>query len=238
MNVLAIGAHPDDVDLYAGGLVAGLAARGAHVVLLDLTAGELGTRGTVELRRQEAQEAARVLGVAARECLQLPDGGISATDPAHHRALVEAMRKHRPQLILAPFEIDVHPDHRQAAQLIERASFFSRLPSYPADGKPVRPGAILSYEQKIPFEPHLVVDIGPWREKKRGAVRAFASQFTRAPGDPKQTEISEPVFHEMLEARERERGGRIGVNWGEGYRRNGPHPVHDPIHLLDGEMRS
>lgn len=236
MNVLAIGAHPDDVDLYAGGLVAGLAARGARVVLLDLTAGELGTRGTVELRRKEAQEAAQILGAAARECLQLPDGGISATDPAHHRALVEALRKHRPQLVLAPFEIDVHPDHRQAAQLIERASFFSRLPAYPADGKPVRPGAILSYEQKTPFEPHLVVDIGAWREKKRAAVRAFASQFSREPGDPRQTEISEPAFHEMLEARERERGARIGAGWGEGYRRMGPHPVRDPLHLLDGEM--
>jgi bacillithiol biosynthesis deacetylase BshB1 len=238
MNVLAIGAHPDDVDLYAGGLVAGLAARGARVILLDLTAGELGTRGTVELRRREAEEAARILGAESRECLQLPDGGIAAMDPAHNRALVEALRKHRPQLVIAPFEIDVHPDHREAARLIERASFFARLASYGAEGKPLRPGAILSYEQKTPFEPHLVVDIGPWREKKRAAVGAFASQFTRAPGDPRQTEISEPAFHEMLEARERERGARIGAIWGEGYRRRGPHPVRDPMHLLDGAIEA
>jgi bacillithiol biosynthesis deacetylase BshB1 len=230
--VLAIGAHPDDVDLYAGGLVAALAVAGAEVSMADLTAGELATRGTPELRAQEAAEAARLLGVSSRECLRLPDGGIRRTDPDQTRALVELMRRHRPALVLAPWEEDLHPDHRETHHLVRRARFFARVGGFPADGTPVRPGPVLFYEQKVPFEPDLVVDIGAVREKKLAAVAAFASQFRREPDDPLPTEISDPEFHAMLEARARERGGRIGVTWGEGYRRESPQAVRDVRHLL------
>jgi bacillithiol biosynthesis deacetylase BshB1 len=232
MKVLAIGAHPDDVDLYAGGLVAALAAAGASVAMADLTAGELATRGTPELRAREAAEAARILGVAGRECLRLPDGGIRRTDPDQTRALVELMRRHRPGLILAPWEEDPHPDHRETHHLVRRARFFARVGGFAAEGATVRPGPVLFYEQKIPFEPDLVVDIGAVRETKRAAVAAFSSQFRRDADDPLPTEISDPGFHAMLEARERERGGRIGATWGEGYRREGPQAVRDVRHLL------
>jgi len=232
VRVLAIGAHPDDVDLYAGGLVAGLTRRGVEVILCDLTAGELGTRGTPELRAREAAEAARILGVASRECLALPDMGIDRTDASQTRAVVEAMRRARPELVLAPWEVDLHPDHRETAHLVRRARFLARVPRWPADGDPCRPGPILFYEQKTPFEPHLVVDIGDVRDVKREAVRAFSSQFFREPDDPVRTEISDPAFHEMLDARSRVHGSRIGVTWGEGYRREEPEAVHDPVHLL------
>jgi bacillithiol biosynthesis deacetylase BshB1 len=234
VTVLAFGAHPDDVDLYAGGLVAALTRRGVEVVLCDLTAGELGTRGTPELRAEEAEEAARILGIETRECLGLPDGGIVRTDEAQTRAVVESMRRYRPELILAPYEVDLHPDHREAAHLVRRARFFARVDRFDATGDPCRPGPILFYEQKIPLEPHLVVDIGEVREVKREAVRAFSSQFFRAPDDPVRTEISEPEFHEMLDARSRAHGSRIGVTWGEGYRRDEPQAVQDPVHLLPG----
>lgn len=232
MRVLAIGAHPDDVDLYAGGLVAALAAAGAWVSLADLTAGELATRGTPELRAKEAGEAARLLGVAGRECLRLPDGGIRRTDPDQTRALVELMRRHRPELVLAPWEEDLHPDHRETHHLVRRARFFARVGGFPAEGEPCRPGPVLFYEQKVPFEPDVVVDIGAVRETKLAAIAAFSSQFVRDPADPLRTEISDPEFHAMLEARSRERGGRIGVTWGEGYRREGPQPVRDVRHLF------
>jgi bacillithiol biosynthesis deacetylase BshB1 len=237
VTVVAIGAHPDDVDLYAGGLVAALARAGEQVALVDLTAGELASRGSSALRAREAAEAARCLGAAFRECLGLPDGGIARTDAAQVRAVVEALRRHRPALVIAPWEEDLHPDHREAAHLVRRARFLARLPRFAADGAPFRPGPILFYEQKLPFEPHLIVDIGAVREAKLAAVRAFASQFSRDPEDPVRTEISDPEFHEMLEARSRERGGRIGVTWGEGYRRDGPQPVHDVRHLVEGGER-
>jgi bacillithiol biosynthesis deacetylase BshB1 len=232
MVSVAIGAHPDDVELCAGGLVAGLVKKGAEVVLVDLTAGEMGTRGTPELRREEAVEAARILGVRTRECLGLPDGGLRATDPEQTRAVVEMFRRHRPQLVLAPFEVDTHPDHREAALLVRRAHFLARVAGFAAAGDPTRPGPVLSYEQKIPFEPDLVVDIGPYRKTKQAAIRAYQSQFFREPNDTLLTEVSDPQFHEWLAARERVHGGRIGVEWGEGYKREGPVPVRDPLTLI------
>ena len=110
---------------------------------------------------------------------------------------------------------------------MRRARFLARVARLDAAGPPCRPGPILFYEQKVPFEPHLVVDIGAVRDVKRRAVAAFASQFTRAPGDPLRTEISEPEFHEMLDARSRAHGARIGVTWGEAYRRDEPQAVLD-----------
>jgi len=232
VTVVAFAAHPDDVELYAGGLCAALARAGVRVALVDLTRGELGTRGDVATRAREAEEAARILGAASRECLGLPDGGISAADPAQARAVVAALRRHRPSLVLAPWEADPHPDHGEASRLVRRACFLARLARYPADGAPFAPGPVLFYEQKTPFEPDVVVDIGGDLETKRAAVRAFASQFSRAPDDPLRTEISEPAFHAMLEARARVHGARIGAAWGEGYKREGPQAVADPLALL------
>jgi N-acetylglucosamine malate deacetylase 1 len=232
VRVVAFAAHPDDVELYAGGLCAALAKAGAVLALVDLTRGELGTRGNAGTRAREAAEAARILGAASRECLDLPDGGISAADPGHARAVVEALRRHRPSLVLAPWDVDPHPDHRETALLVRRARFLARLPKLDAAGEPCRPGPILFYEQKTPFEPDVVVDIGAVLETKRAAVRAYASQFTREAGDPARTEISEAAFHGMLEARSRVHGSRIGATWGEGYKREGPQAVSDPRHLF------
>lgn len=231
MKVVAFAAHPDDVELYAGGLCAGLVRQGLQLVLVDLTRGELGTRGDVATRGREAQDAARILG-AERECLGLPDGGISASDPSHAKAVVEALRRHRPALVLAPWEVDPHPDHRETSLLVSRARFLARLLRYEARGEPFAPGPVLWYEQKTPFVPDVVVDIGADLATKRAAVRAFASQFFREPDDPVRTEVSDSTFHEMLEARARVHGARIGVAWGEGYKREGPQAVFDPLHLL------
>jgi bacillithiol biosynthesis deacetylase BshB1 len=231
VNVLAFGAHPDDVDLYAGGLVATLARRGARVKITDLTRGELGTRGTPEVRAEEARRAAEILGVA-RECLSLPDGRLDSREESHVRAVVEAMRRHAPDLVLSPWERDLHPDHREAALLIRRARFLARLPKFASAGVAVRPGPIFYYEQKIPFEPDLIVDVTGAHETKLQAIRAFSSQFSRAENDPLATEVSEPEFHEMLRARSRAHGARIGVVWGEGYRREEPQAVLDPLVLM------
>ena len=179
------------------------------------------------------QEAARILG-AQRECLGLPDGGISSGEPSHAKAVVEALRRHRPSLVLAPWEDDPHPDHRETSLLVRRARFVARLPRYDAKGEPFAPGPVLWYEQKTPFVPDVVVDIGTDLETKRSAIRAFATQFFRTPDDPVRTEVSDPTFHEMLEARSRVHGARIGAVWGEGFKREGPQPVTDPLQLLSG----
>jgi bacillithiol biosynthesis deacetylase BshB1 len=233
VKVVAFGAHPDDVDLYAGGLVAGLVRRGAAVTIVDLTRGELGTRGNAGTRAKEAAEAARILG-ATRENLGLPDGALAGTDPDQTRAVVEAMRRHRPRLVLAPWPDDPHPDHPEACRLVRRAWFLARVKRFAAAGEAGRPGAILYYEQKTPFEPQIVVDVSADMEKKRAAVAAFATQFTRSEDDSStdRTEISDPAFHAMLEARARVHGWSIGAEWGEAYRRDGVHPVPDPLELF------
>ncbi len=238
MRVVAFGPHPDDVDLYAGGLVSGLTRRGAVVTLVDLTRGELGTRGDVRTRASEAARAAEILG-ADRETLGLPDGGLNGGDAAQTRVVVEVLRAHRPALVIAPWEHDLHPDHGEACRLIRRAHFLARVRHTPADGEPYRPGPILYYEQKLPFEPDLVVDISPDIDTKREAIRAFDTQFFRAEDEQAdaRTEISDPAFHEMLEARCRVHGYRIGAAWGEGYRRDGAHPIHDPLELLPAAER-
>lgn len=235
MSVLAIGAHPDDVDLYAGGLVASLAARGEKVHVVDLTAGELGTRGTVEQRAAEATAAAEALGVT-RECLGLPDGALSPENQSQLRAVVAAMRAARPRLVLGPWPVDPHPDHAATHELIRKARFLARLAKWEAPGEPCRPGPILWYEQKIPFEPDLIVDVSVGWEAKARAVAAFGSQFQRDAGDQVRTEISDPEFHEMLRARARAHGQRIGVEWGEAYRREDLAAVRDPQSLLGEEL--
>ncbi|MEZ5064794.1 MAG: bacillithiol biosynthesis deacetylase BshB1 [bacterium] len=233
MRAVAFGAHPDDVELYAGGLVAGWARRGVEVTLVDLTAGELGTRGSVETRAAEAAEAARILGVK-REGLRLPDGKLSAEDPAQLAAVVEALRRHRPDVILGPGPRDPHPDHAAACLLIRKARFLARLAKWPAAGEPCRPGPVLLYEQKTPFEPDLIVDVSADQETKRRAIAAYGSQFRREAGDAAKTEISEPAFHAMLEARSRVHGYRIGAEWGEGYQREEVEAVFDPTILIPG----
>lgn len=234
MNVLAIGPHPDDIELYAGGTVAALVGAGAHVVLLDLTRGERGTRGNAEIRAAEAAVAARILGVKGRECLGLPDTLLNAQDPGQLRTLVEALRRHRPDLILAPHEDDPHPDHQEAARMTRRAHFLARLAGYAASGEAFSPGPIYWYEQKTSFEPHVVVDITPHRERKREAVNAYPSQFSQDPAQGRPTEISQPSFHEALEARMRLRGASIHVAYGEGFQLSGPVPVRDVFSFFGG----
>ncbi|MDP6528548.1 MAG: bacillithiol biosynthesis deacetylase BshB1 [Gemmatimonadota bacterium] len=234
MTVLAIGAHPDDVDLYAGGMIAGLVRRGVRVVILDLTRGEMGSRGDADTREEEATAAARALGVSVRECAGLPDGGVCAANADHVRTVVEAIRRHRPRLLLAPFENDPHPDHRETAALVRQACFLSGATQANAAGDPFHPGRVLFYEQKVSFEPDLVVDITEDVNAKRAAVHAFASQFTREGGGAK-TQISDAAFHEMLAARELVHGARIGVHRGEGYRLDGPVAVADAVQLLSEE---
>lgn len=235
MSVLAFGAHPDDVDLYAGGLVASLVARGERVHLVDLTAGELGTRGSVEQRAAEAATAAAALGVT-RECLGLPDGALSAEDQAQLRAVVGALRAARPRLVLGPWPVDPHPDHAATHELVRKARFLARLAKWEAPGAPCRPGPILWYEQKVPFEPDLIVDVTAGWDAKARAVAAFGSQFQRGTGDDVRTEISDPEFHEMLRARARAHGQRIGVEWGEAYRREDLAAVRDPRLLLGEDV--
>lgn len=232
-SILAVGPHPDDVEIAAGGTVALLAAAGHTVVLLDLTRGERATRGNPETRAAEARAAASILGAAGRECLELPDTGVSARDPEHLARLVAAVRTHRPQLVLTLHGNDDHPDHREGAELLRRAVYLAGLRNYPGPGtEPFRPSRVLYAMGRGPFEPTCIVDVSAQAGIKRRALEAYRSQFFREAGDPLTTPISDPGFLERIEARDRVMGGRIGATHGEPFFEAGPAAARSARDLL------
>ncbi|MCU0648660.1 MAG: bacillithiol biosynthesis deacetylase BshB1 [Gemmatimonadaceae bacterium] len=178
LDILAIAAHRDDVELTCGGTLIAAVDRGQRVGILDLTAGEMGTRGSAALRATEADAAANVLGVAMRENLGLPDAGIENTR-ATREALVGVLRRWRPQVVIAPAPVGRHPDHRVAAELIRDACFLSGLAKYASGDAAHRPRKLLhaiSYREDFD-KPSFVVDVTMTFARKLAAIRCYASQF-------------------------------------------------------------
>jgi bacillithiol biosynthesis deacetylase BshB1 len=231
-DAVFLGAHPDDVELTCGGLAALLARHGHAVAIVDLTRGELGTRGDVETRAREAQDAARALGVAVRECLGLPDGGLDRHARAQVTAVVECLRRHRPSLVVAPHRDDDHPDHVEASHLVTRACYLAGLAKFPAAGERWRPGRLLYALYRGPVTPHLVVDVSAVWEARMAALRAHASQLDPAAGPS--TYLTAPGFLAEVEARARVHGALAGGVHGEAYRSRGPLAIRDASALLAG----
>lgn len=232
VDVLAFAPHPDDLELGCGGTLIGLLERGHRVGLVDLTRGERGTRGTPEIRAAEAEEGRRILGAGFRHNLGLPDLGVDSRSPVQLRTVVETIRRHRPRLVFTCSERDRHPDHVEAALLVERAVYVAGLVAFEAAGTPWRPTRLAFYMGRIAFEPRFVVDISKTFERKMKAAAAFRSQFFREAGDPLVTPISEPGFFDRLTSRYRHFGSRIGVDYGEPFDMREPFGVDDPGALV------
>jgi bacillithiol biosynthesis deacetylase BshB1 len=178
VDLLAIGAHPDDAELTCGGTLIKAARRGYRTAVVDLTGGESGTHGSKSLRGEEAAGAARVLGLAERVNAGLPDARLLNTDETR-RAVVELIRRFRPRVVILPFPIGRHPDHRIASELCRDASYLAGLRNYPAGGPAHRPEKVLytlAYRED-PVKPTFVVDISDEFETKLAAIRCYASQF-------------------------------------------------------------
>ncbi len=178
VDLLAIAAHPDDAELTCGGTLAKAARQGYRTGILDLTRGEMGTRGDPEIRQREAEEAARVLNLSLRLNAGLPDARLS-NDQDNRRVLIELIRQLRPRVVILPFPVGRHPDHRVAAELSRDACYLAGLARYPAKGEPHRPSKILyalAYRED-PIKPTFVVDISEEFEVKLKAIRCYASQF-------------------------------------------------------------
>jgi bacillithiol biosynthesis deacetylase BshB1 len=213
LDILAIGAHPDDVEVHVGGILAKAASRGLATAILDLTSGDLGTRGTAETRRQEAMAAASILG-ARRIILDLPDARFDEGE-ANRIKVIAQLRALRPAIIILPAPEDRHPDHRRAHRLVAEAAYYSGLKNYPCDGEPWRPAAVAWVGGESPAEPDLVVDVSEVWEQRMAAFDAFGSQFTPAPGLPP-TRIANPAFRRGVEGRAMHWGSLISVPWAEG----------------------
>lgn len=221
IDILAIGAHPDDVELGCGGTVAKLISEGKSVAIVDLTQGELGTRGTNLTRAEEAANSAKILGLSARENLKLKDGFLQNSEE-YQLEIVKMIRKYQPEIVLANAIDDRHPDHAKAAKLVSDACFLSGLVKIETmlegeSQKAWRPKQIYHYIQWKNITPDFVIDISDFMEKKIEACLAYKTQFY----DPNSTEPMTPIatkdFLESLTYRAQDLGRLSGVEYAEGF---------------------
>jgi len=221
LDILAFGAHPDDVELGCSGALLVAVAEGKKVGIIDLTKGELGTRGTTSQRLKEAQLAAEVMGIGVRENLGLADGFFE-NNKENQFVIIEIIRKYQPSVILCNAPEDRHPDHGRAAQLVSEAAFLSGLvkiqTSYNGQVQAAwRPTQVFHYIQSRNLTPNFVIDISAFIDKKMEAIVAHSSQFYNPNSTEPDTFISGNAFLEFVKGRAKELGHSIGVDYAEGF---------------------
>jgi bacillithiol biosynthesis deacetylase BshB1 len=233
VDLIFFGAHPDDVELSVGGIVAKSVKDGLRVGIVDLTRGEMGTRGTPQIRKREAQNAAKALGAVFRTQLDFQDGNVQ-TGREQELEIIALMRTYRPKLVIAPWPDDRHPDHVRTGRVVTDAAFYAGLRALETGLEAHRPQTVLYYLQNYMVTPSLVVDVTRTWKTKMKAVAAYKSQFF----DPKSKEpvtfISDPKFLEMIEARGRHFGALIGVDYGEALISKQPPRVDNLIAAYSG----
>lgn len=221
VDILAFGVHPDDVELGCSGTIIASIAQGKKAAVVDLTQGELGTRGTAETRKQEAAAAAEAMGLHARENLQMADGFFQLTEE-NTRKVITVIRKYQPEIILCNAPEDRHPDHGRSSRLVSDAAFLSGLRKIETEyeGKKQeqwRPSYVFHYIQDRYLKPDFLFDISDYYEQKIQSIRAYTTQFMSEDNSEPQTYISSPDFIDVIKARAVMMGKRIGVTYAEGY---------------------
>jgi bacillithiol biosynthesis deacetylase BshB1 len=219
LDVLFFAAHPDDAELSCGGTLAKIVKYGKNAGIIDLTQGELGTRGSKDIRTKETKEASKVLGLSIRENLKIKDGDIENTS-SNRLKIISVLRHYRPEIVFMPYHNDRHPDHINANKLIKEAVFYSGLSkiSSKKNGviqKPYRPRKSIFFMQTYTFEPSFIIDITNEFEQKMSSVKCYRSQFYNPGSKGPETFISSKNFMEYIEARARFYGFQIGVKYGE-----------------------
>jgi bacillithiol biosynthesis deacetylase BshB1 len=215
VDLLVFGPHPDDIEIGLGGSVAKHAALGHAVGLCDLTAGEMGSNGTIEVRLKEAEAARAVLGAAWRVNLRLPDRRIGGS-PEHLKAATALVRETRPRTVAIPYGVDRHPDHVAASAMLTEAVFNSGLRRYEDGHDPWRPEWLLYYFINDSAPPSFVVDVSEHYETKRRALQCHVSQFRATEGGAIQTRLTSPLFQQLVESRDAQFGALAGVPYAEG----------------------
>ena len=214
VDLLVFGPHPDDLEIGLGGTIAKHAALGHRVGLCDLTAGEMGSNGSVAERLAEADEARAVLGASWRQNLRWPDRGIGS-DPEHLRGAARLIREARPRTVAIPYWSDRHPDHGAASELLTQAVFNAGLRRYDAGAEAWRPAWTVYYFINDSVRPSFVVDVSDHYERKRQALACHRSQFTPA-GAGVETRLTSPLFSQLIETRDAQFGAQAGVRYAEG----------------------
>ncbi|MBT8236561.1 MAG: bacillithiol biosynthesis deacetylase BshB1 [Bacteroidia bacterium] len=223
LDILVFASHPDDAELGAGATIAKCVAQGKKVGIIDLTRGELGTRGTVEIREKESEAASKILGIHARDNMEFLDGFFK-NDEVHQMALIRMIRKYRPDVVLCNAVEDRHIDHARGSKLVSDACFLSGLSKIDSklEGddqwqESWRPSRVYHYIQWKNLEPDFVVDVSEFIEKKVEAIKAYASQFYDPDSDEPETPISSKNFIDSIIYRSRDLGRLTGVQYAEGF---------------------
>jgi bacillithiol biosynthesis deacetylase BshB1 len=233
VDLLFFGAHPDDLELSCGGTIAKAAKDGLRVGMIDLTRGEMGTRGTPAVRKREAKASARILGARFREQLDLGDGGLR-TGREEELQVIEVIRATRPRLVFTMWIEERHPDHARGGRIVGDSAFYAGLRALRTSLPPHRPQAVAYYLQNYALPPSFVVDVAKAWKTKMKAIAAFKSQFY----DPKSKEpltfISDHKFIAMIEARGKHYGALIGAAYGEAYVTRQPPKIENLIEAYEG----
>lgn len=221
LDILAFGVHPDDVELSCSGVLLVEKLNGKKTGIIDLTAGELGTRGTVETRKQEAADAAKILGVDVRDNLKMADGFLQ-NDEVHQKKIISAIRRYQPEIILCNAPEDRHPDHGRSSKMVADASFLSGLQKIETEHEGIkqtawRPVYVFRYIQDRILQPDFVIDISAVFEKKIEAIKAYKTQFYNTQINEPETYISSPDFLDSVIYRHKWFGKMIGVKYAEGF---------------------
>ena len=237
LDALAIGAHPDDVEFSCGGTLLKLVSLGYRVGILDMSRGEMGTRGTAEIRAREAAAAAEALGLMVRDNLELPDGHVWLTEEARMR-MVRKIRQYRPRVIFTHYWEDPHPDHAHTCQIVREAAHVAGLAKYDAEAgqKRFRPLSVAHFLFPRTVAPTFVVDISDFAERKLEAANCYRSQLYDPKSSEPETAVSNSGFLGRVESRQRFYGSLIAVEHAEGFVVREALNVHDPIELLSRKM--
>jgi N-acetylglucosamine malate deacetylase 1 len=229
-DIVVFAPHPDDAEIHCGGIIAAHVRQGASVVIIDATRGELGSRGTVDIRAKEAQRAAAILGVAARENLQFPDGAIPSDDVSARTAIVDCLRRHRPRTVLCIHEHAHHPDHQHLPLLVKSAVKTAALHKFPTPSNlpALSDTRLWFYEAELAIIPTLLVPLtkDDW-QKKMAAIACYGSQLFNSNSNEPPTSIATPEFLTWIEARGKMWGHHAGADYAEGLVSFGPAHSHD-----------
>ncbi|HUK92298.1 MAG TPA: bacillithiol biosynthesis deacetylase BshB1 [Blastocatellia bacterium] len=237
LDVLAVGAHPDDAELGIGGTLVKLVSLGYRVGVLDMSRGELGTRGTAEIRAAEAAQAASEIGLAVRDNLDQPDGHIWLTEESR-TLMVRKVRKYRPRVIMTHYWEDPHPDHVHTCQIVREAAHIAGLAKYDAGAhqERFRPHTVAHFMLPRTAVPTFVVDITGFAEKKMAVINCYRSQLHDPKSKELETNLSSEAFLRRIESRSRYYGSLIGVEHGEALVVREALNVPDPVALLSRPM--
>lgn len=231
VDVLAIAAHPDDVEMGCGGTVAKLDKMGYSVGILNLTNGEIGTRGTKNIRNEEAKIAMNILNVKFLTILDLGDGHLM-NDESNRKTVVQEIRLSKPKVVMVSHQFDDHPDHVQCASLVKDAVYLSGVQNYVRDSEYHRVKGLIYYMCRGEFHPTFIVDITDEFDRKMEAIKAYGSQFYKKDSKEPQTALSDPEFLNIFETRGRYYGRMIGCRYGEPFFAKYPPKIIDPVALF------